>query len=79
MHLTAVLVDAAGIAVPSSTTPVLAAVHGPKFVAPVTQSLQNGSFSITFTLSATGSYTVCIKPAGHASHGSADVSHGYML
>ena len=58
MHLTAVLVDSEGIAVPAGAVTVLASVLGPSFVAPVAQDLQNGSFSITFSLFATGSYTV---------------------
>ena len=63
MHFTAVLVDGAGVAVQhsASAVPVLAAVQGPKFVAPVTQDLQNGSFSISFVLVSTGAYTVRTK------------------
>ena len=63
MHFTAVLVDGAGVGIQHSPSavPVLAAVQGPKFVAPVTKDLQNGSFSISFVLVATGAYTVRTK------------------
>ena len=58
MRFTAVLVDETGVPIQHSAIPVLAAVQGPKFVAPVTRDLQNGSFSISFALVATGAYTV---------------------